>query len=105
MATMAGNLFDRLRQPPSNEPAAIAQPHSDAQRLLDWLQEWKKPVVSTRDVRVWGPRPFRNRETATSSIDVLVRRGFLVPAKTRQRNYRIWEIVRKGPIVYPTVAE
>jgi hypothetical protein len=47
---------------------------------------------------------LRDREIATNSIEVLIRHGWLVPTKTRQRNYRILEIVRKGPIVHPTVA-
>src|SRR5215475_2115290 len=101
---MAGNLFDRLRWPPPNEPAAIAQPHSDAQRLLDWLQEWKKPVVSTRDVRIFGPRSLRDRETAASAVEVLIRHGWLAPAENRQRNWHQWRVVQKGPVVRPTVA-
>jgi|SRR5215472_1952936 hypothetical protein len=84
----------------------IKQPHKDdaAQRLLTWLQRWPKPTISSRDIRIWGPMALRDREIATNSIEVLIRHGWLVPTKTRQRNYRILEIVRKGPIVHPTVA-
>ena len=88
--------------PPRSEPK---QPYSDAQRLLDWLQEWKKPVVSTRDIRIYGPRPLRDRKIATSSVEVLVRHGFLAePTEKRQRNWHQWRVVQKGLIVHPTVA-
>ena len=88
----------------ADEPKpATKQPHSDAQKLLDWLQRWHKPTISTRDIRNYAPQAIRNRESAISSIEVLVRHGWLIALKPRQRNYRIWQIVRK-PIVHPTVA-
>jgi|SRR5262245_24296789 hypothetical protein len=97
---MSGDTFLLAGDP---EPK-IEQPHSDAQRLLDWLQKWNRPVVSARDVQIWGPRPLRNREIATSSIEILIQRGWLAPAENRQRNWHKWRVVQKGPIVYPTVA-
>jgi len=82
----------------------IKQPHSNAQQLLDWLQRWGKSTVTAKEIYQYGPHPIRDRESAISSVEVLVKHGWLVPTQTRQRNYRIWQIVRKGPIVHPTVA-
>jgi hypothetical protein len=98
-------LFERLNRgrPPSVEQK-IKQSHKDpAQQLLDWLQRWRHPTVSSRDICIYGPRPIRDRESAIKSAEVLVRHGWLVPHKTRRQDMKHWQIVRR-PIVYPTVA-
>lgn len=98
-------LFERLGRPAPTEKARKPKPEPEPEQLLlTWLQRWNKPVVSTRDIRIYGPRPLRDREIATSSLEVLIRHGWLVPAETRQRGWRHWQIVRKGPIVPPAVA-
>src|SRR5262249_14731253 len=100
---MAGNLFDRLRRPPSTE-AALEQPSKEpAQRLLDWLQTWDKPTIGAAEILMYGPRSTRKRRDADDATEVLVRHGWLIPNKTNQRNWRQWQIVRK-PIVHPTIA-
>jgi hypothetical protein len=97
------NLFERLSKGRPAE-AAVKQPHKEpAQLLLDFLQCWNKPVITTRQIRIFGPKSIRDRESAISSVEILVRRGWLVPLQARQRNWHQWQIVRK-PTVYPTVA-
>ena len=101
---MAGNLFDRLAK---GRPAetAIEQPPSDAQKMLEWLLRWPKPTVSACEIYQCGPGSIRSdRERAIKSAEVLAKHGWLTALKTRQRNYRIWEITRK-PFVHPTIAE
>jgi hypothetical protein len=97
---MATTLFDRLGRPP---PTKKAQEPSPAQKLLDWLPYWGKPTIRVRDIRIYGPRSLRGRESAIDSAQVLQKEGWLVPLKTRQRNMHQWEIVRK-PIIRATVA-
>ena len=65
----------------ADEPAPIkkAQEPAPAQKLLDFLQRWAKPTVSVRDIRIFGPLSLRNRESAISSVEVLVKHGWLVP--------------------------
>jgi len=104
MAAMA-TLFDRLnKERPAPGPEA-KKPHSDAQKMLDWLMRWPKPTVSACEIYQYGPHSIRpDRERAIKSAEVLVRHGWLTALKTRQRNYRIWEITRR-PIVNPKIAE
>jgi len=94
------NLFERLAR---GRPAPVekAQAPAPAQLLLDWLQCWNKNVITTRQIRVFGPKRLRDRESAISAIETLTKRGWLRPIQARQRNYRLWQIVRK---VHPSVA-
>src|SRR5262245_45573505 len=80
------------------------QPHKEpAQLLLDWLQRWRKPTVSAREIRIYGPCSIRDRESTINSIEVLVRHGWLVPSKPSRHDRRVWQVVRR-PMVHPTVA-
>jgi hypothetical protein len=97
---MPSETFLLADEPPKEQPRKEPMP---AQMLLDFLQCWNKPIISTREIRIYGPRSIRNRESAISSVEILVKRGWLVPLKARQRNWHQWQIVRK-PTVYPTVA-
>jgi hypothetical protein len=101
------SLFERLAQgrpapveekikPPQNELAP-------AQKLLDWLQRWSKPTISMRDIRIYGPRPIRARESAINSAQTLVRHGWLIPTQTHRHDRHVWQIVHKT-IVGPAVA-
>jgi hypothetical protein len=95
------SLFDRLdegRPPPTKK----TQEPSSAQKLLDWLQRWDKPVVRVREICIYGPRP-RDRKSAIDAARILVEQGWLVPLKPHRYDSREWQIVRK-PIIYPTVA-
>ena len=102
------DLFKRLdagRPPPAE--TTIKQPHNDrepAQLLLDFLQRWHKNTISIRDIRNHGPRSIRNREIATNAVKVLTEHGWLIPLKTQQRNWHRWQIIQKGIVVYPNVA-
>jgi hypothetical protein len=116
MANMSESFdpFARHRQGRSEEPGSgprpgantvsseLAQKLLPAQRLLDWLQHWAKPTVSARDIYMYGPRSIRDRERAIDLAGILVGHGWLIPNKTRRRDMREWQIVRK-PIIHPTV--
>lgn len=89
----------------ADEPAPIkkAQEPAPAQKLLDWLQRWRKPTVRMNEFLVYGPRPtMRKRESAIGPIETLVRHGWLRPLKTRRSNMLEWQIIRQ-PIVHPII--
>ena len=95
------DIFERLSagQPAEPTPKPKASP---AQKLLDWLLRWDKPVVRVRDIRVYGPYALRNQKSVTDSAEVLVKSGWLIPLQTRQYNGHKWRIVRK-PIADPSI--
>ena len=99
------NLFERLAQGRPAE-AVVKPPHKDlAQQMLDWLQRWPKPTVSSKEIYQYAPRSIRfDRENAIKTAEILVKHGWLAPLQTRRRDWRQWQVVRKGPIVHPTVA-
>jgi hypothetical protein len=100
MTTMTTNIFERLAK---GRPATEkTQEPSPAQKLLDWLQRWKKPTVCTSDILQYGPYALRNRETAINSAEILVRNGWLSPAPKGRFDARVWQVIRK-PII-PTAS-
>jgi hypothetical protein len=52
-----------------------------AQTLLDWLAEWKKPIVSARDIYTYGPNSIRDKDSAIALAEVLAEHGHLTPSK------------------------
>src|SRR5262249_12042147 len=69
--TAMANLFERLAQgrpAPAEEKVKV----DPAQKLLDWLQHWSKPTISTRDIHIYGPNSIRDRESAVNSAQTLV---------------------------------
>jgi hypothetical protein len=100
------DLFERLDQGrPKPEPKPINQPSKDhAQRLLDFIQRWREPTIYTRDILIFGPPSVRNRKNMIDATETLVRHGWLVPQKTKQSNWRLWQIVRR-PTVHPKLAD
>jgi hypothetical protein len=99
------NLFERLDQNrPTPKPTEKPQEISPAQALLDWLQRWPKPTVYTRDILIFGPPSVRNRKSTIDATETLVKHGWLVPQKTKQSNWRLWQIVRK-PTIHPKLAD
>lgn len=86
------------------EPEPIKKPQepSPAQRLLDWLQRWRKPTISSRQICQFGPRPKQNRDSVIKTAEILVKHGWLTPIKTHRPDMRHWQIVRR-PIVHPSV--
>jgi hypothetical protein len=99
------SLFERLnkgRPPPAEESKSPHKELIPAQKLLDWLQRWAKNTVSTREIRIYGPKSIRDRESAINSAETLVKYGWLIPNQTHRRDRRVWQIVHKS-IVRPTV--
>jgi len=86
-------VFDRLRRPATSlaEEKTKRQPKELAEALLGWLERWPKPVVSSRDIRVWGPKALHNRESAIHAAEILVAHGRLHPHPLKKR---VWEIIR-----------
>jgi len=87
------NLFDRLakgRPAPAEEKVKV----DPAQKLLDFLQRWPKTTISSRDIRIYGPKSIRDRESAIRSAQILAAHGWLVPHQTRPDRHQ-WEIVRR----------
>jgi hypothetical protein len=101
-ATVA-NVFERLieRRPPAEKTPP--KPRDPAQRLLDFLQRWDGDIISTRQVRIYGPRSSRSRKNAIDAIETLARHGWLSRVKAPQRNTLQWRINRR-PIANPVVA-
>jgi hypothetical protein len=102
-----GTLFERLAPPlqlATTAELSQAQKLQPAQTLLTWLQRhWNKPTISEREIRIFGPRCCRDRETASGSAEVLVRHNWLKAVSVRRRDSRAWEIIRR-PVLNPTVA-
>lgn len=91
---MATTLFDRLGRPAPTEKAATPtekakEKPEPAQLLWTWLETWNRSVVTARDIRNFGPRPIRNRESAIRSAQILVAHGRLVPLAAHK-----WQVVR-----------
>jgi len=93
------DIFERLNRgkPPPEEKAKP----DHAQRMLDFLQRWPKPIVSARDIQNYGPRPKQSREDVLKSVEILIRHGWLIPNNERRNGYQ-WQIIKK-PIVHPRV--
>jgi hypothetical protein len=74
-----------------------------AQRLMAWLPHWRKPTISVRDVRLYGPNSLRNTNIATDAIEVLAGYGWLVPVMAPAYNQKWWEIIRapEQPVAAP----
>jgi hypothetical protein len=74
------------------KPERTQKPLS-AQELLYWLQHnWTEPTISLRDVQNRGPRPVRDRQSATRQIEALASQGWLVELKAHRRDRRIWRL-------------
>ena len=102
-ASPVASIFQRLAAGrPTPPPEEKAKP-DHAQRMLDFLQRWPKPIVSARDIQNYGPRPKQSREDVLKSVEILVRHGWLVSDPTYRRNGYQWQIVKKPPIVHPRV--
>src|SRR5262249_31181526 len=102
---MAGkSIFERLAKgrPPVEQTIKEPQQIKHAQKVLEWLLRWNKPIVCAQDIRLYGPRP-RNRKTAIELAKILAERGWLQPIPTHRYDRHAWQIIRK-PIINPTVA-
>jgi hypothetical protein len=98
--TMA-SIFDRLAK---SRPAPTNQQQPDhAQRMLDFLLRWPRQSVSTTDMMIYGPRPKKNAEEVLKLAAILEKHGWLTPKNTPKKNMRHWDIVRRQPVVRPTL--
>jgi hypothetical protein len=97
-------IFKRLEKArlPVEKTNKRSQKIEHAQRLLDFLQRWDKPVVRARDIRIYGPRP-RDRASTIDATRILVDQGWLSPVRSRRYDSQEWQIIQKA-VVYPTVA-
>jgi hypothetical protein len=98
------NLFERLSKERPAEAKIKPQHEDPAQRLLNWLLQWNKDTVCTADILIYGPATTRKRKAAIDATETLVKYGWLIPQKTKQSNWRQWQIVRK-PIIRPNLAD
>ena len=101
MAKTKRSFFARYIDDPKNE-RPVSPEIQHAQKLLDFLQRWDKPIVRAREIRVYGPRP-RDRKSVIDAARILAEQGWLNPVRPRRYDSREWLIVRK-PIIHPTVA-
>jgi hypothetical protein len=69
-----------------------------AQKLLDWIKDWPKPVISARDIYTNGPSFIRNRETAINLAEILLAHGHLEPVNlnTRRKDMKKWRITGRS---------
>jgi hypothetical protein len=90
---------------PSNNESVFAQwldpekkiPEVDpANELLEWLvYRWAKPTVTAINIRQFGPRPIRDRDSVMKLTEILVQRGKLIPIKTHRADKFEWHVVRE----------
>ena len=69
------------------------------QELLHWIQRQNKPVISLRDICVFGPSAIRDRQTALKHIETLVRHGWLVPLRAHRHDRQVWRLPPPGETV------
>jgi len=91
----------------ADDTPPIKQPEKKPpeQLMLDWLlQRWPHQTVSSKQIYQYAPRSIRlDPEGAIRTAELLERYGWLTPLPRRQRNWRVWEIMRR-PVLYPKVA-
>ena len=67
-----------------------------SEKLLSWIiNDWPNPVISLRDIRVYGPNCTRDPLNATSLTKALTEYGWLIPIKAWRRDRKTWKIVRE----------
>jgi hypothetical protein len=65
--------------------------------LVEWLiNRWRKPVITRRDIGVYGPTCARDPIDRTKLTNTLVEHGWLVPVEAWRRDQKKWRVVR-GP--------
>jgi hypothetical protein len=78
------------------EPTRTQKPIA-ARELLHWIQRhWKKPVVSLRDVCVFGPTAIRDKASATKHVETLAQLGWLTEIPAHRRDRRLWRLPPAG---------
>jgi hypothetical protein len=95
VAARTGNPFSRHGGEPKArpEPARAQKSSPPARELLVWIQQcWNKPIISLRDIQVYGPSAIRDRATAISHVEALAAAGWLAETKAHRRDRRIWRL-------------
>src|SRR5262245_53537409 len=95
-ATM--DFFERIKGPPRQVEETNDQRRDPptADRLLDWLlTKWERDTFTLRDALAFGPYAIRDKNTVMNLAQVLVTRGWLVPAKAARLDQWRWQIVRR----------
>jgi hypothetical protein len=78
---------------PKPELERTRKPPPPAQELLIWIQQrWNKPVISLRDIQVYGPSAIRDRATAINHVEALAAAGWLAETKAHRRDRRVWRL-------------
>ena len=93
---MARLLNVNQERPASQEPAPPPTPSPIPRQQgccsVEIQDNWKKPVIHTRDICHFGPNPIRDRESVIKSAETLVRHGSLVPMKPHRCDTKRWQI-------------
>jgi hypothetical protein len=105
------NLFEKLgdgRPRPTSADTNRAQfaaanvvikPHPQyppVKKLRDWLvHRWPKDVVTTREVRIYGPYAVRDGKIVLALMQILTEQKWLVPIEAYRRNTQEWKIIRR----------
>src|SRR5215469_5878525 len=83
---------------PETKPIRETQEVSPEQKLLDWLQRWNKDTICAKNILQFDPNSIRKQKAADNATAILIKHGWLIPTKTKQSNWRRWQIVRKPTV-------
>jgi hypothetical protein len=84
---------DETQQPENQPKPERRKSPPPAQELLIWIQQcWNKPIISLRDIQVYGPSGIRDRATAVSHVEALAAAGWLAEIKAHRRDRRLWKL-------------
>jgi hypothetical protein len=75
-------------------PAAV-EPTPEAtspevRRLLHWLQGWKRPTISLRDI--YRHYDTGEKESALKLAETLEKRGWLIPLRSHRYDRKCWQV-------------
>jgi hypothetical protein len=85
---LTASPFSHHEAKPKDQP----KPERSARELLVWIQQyWNKPIISLRDIQVYGPYTIRERQTAINQAETLERNGWLIPLRAHRRDRRVWK--------------
>jgi hypothetical protein len=69
---------------------------SPSEKLLAWIINfWPQPVISLRDIQIYGPNCIRDAHGAMSVAKTLTEYGWLAPIKAHRRDRKLWRVIRE----------